>query len=60
MAGKTVKLIYTKSTKGTHVFGNEDLGLSLYLRKDMLKDDGTPMFPNPTAPNSIKMTLEVE
>ena len=31
---KSVILTYTKSTKGTHVFANEEEALSIYLRKD--------------------------
>jgi hypothetical protein len=46
----TVVLSLKKSTKGTHVYGNEDKGIpNLYFPKEMF--DGE-------APKTISMTLE--
>lgn len=46
-----VTLTLTKSTKGTHVFGNDALGLNLYFPKLLFGTDGT-------APAEISLTLE--
>jgi hypothetical protein len=45
-----VPLTLRKSTKGTHVFANEELGFSgIYVPKSL--------FPDGVTPNSIMMTL---
>jgi hypothetical protein len=47
----SVELNLNKSTKGTHVFSNEEHGLNLYFPK--------ALFPKPEEPpTKLKMTLE--
>lgn len=49
-----VNLTYTKSTKGTHVYGTQEDGAavsSVYIKRDALPKD---------APKVIKLTIEVE
>ena len=48
---RTIVLTYKKSTKGTHVYENQDYGISFYLPRLLLD--------NPTStPETITMTLE--
>lgn len=44
----TATLIKTKETKGTHVFANEEAGLSIYVPKNLIKGG---------VPRSIVLTL---
>lgn len=46
-----VTLKLTKSTKGTHVFGNEELGLSFYFPKEL--------FTNPKGDAPLQIILHV-
>jgi hypothetical protein len=48
---KTIQLKYKKSTKGTHVYENEDFALSIYLPR--------ALFDNPAAPPQI-LTFTIE
>ena len=48
---KTIELKFEKSTKGTHVYKNEDYNISFYLPKLMLDDPSKP-------PASIRLTVE--
>ena len=60
MAQKTIHLAHTKSTKGTHVFSNEEFALTLYLRKDLKGDGDELLFPNPEAPKSLTITVTTD
>ena len=48
---KLIPMNFKKSTKGTHVYENEDFAVSLYLPKPLLDDPATP-------PKVIKLTIE--
>lgn len=48
---KTILMTFKKSTKGTHVYENEDYNLSFYLPKLMLDEPGNP-------PKTINLTIE--
>jgi hypothetical protein len=48
---KIVTLTFDKSTKGTHVYKNDDFNISFYLPKLMLDDPAKP-------PQTIKLTIE--
>ena len=50
---RTIELKYKKSTKGTHVYENEDFGVSFYLPKLLLT--------NPSStPQTLTMTLKAD
>jgi hypothetical protein len=37
-----IPLTLSKSTKGTHVYGNEEKGLSFYFPKELFTDKNNP------------------
>jgi hypothetical protein len=54
---KLLKLEFSKSTKGTHVFSDGDK-VSLYFPKEMTSEEGEPLFT--PAPKVIYVTVTVE
>jgi hypothetical protein len=54
---KLLKLEFSKSTKGTHVFSDGDK-VSLYFPKDLTSNEGEPLFA--PLPKVIHVTVDVE
>lgn len=50
---KTIQLTFKKSTKGTHVYENEDYNLSFYMPKLLLENPAK-------VPQTISLTIEAE
>lgn len=58
MAQKVIKLDFSKSTKGTHVFSNEGEKVSLYFPRDLKSEEGEPLFT--PMPATIHVTIDTE